>query len=447
MNNINYQPLTDSKDDKLQFEKPCQQISNFINGFPNNQPYSIALFGNWGSGKSTMLNFIEQKLNNKNNIIIRFNPWQVLNDENLASTIFEEIAYVISNNKYVKLKNSLLEYGRKICVPSSKLLTKSYLISNGLDDTTSDAISDISSGVVDSLFSSDSQIPLSKRKANLESELLIWSTKEKKKIVIFVDEIDRLFPKEIVEIFKLIKATISFPSVIFVVAMDKLSVIDSLKSINISRPEEYLSKIFQQKFHLNSNLQLRTLYKELLLPLIETNFTDSKESLKLAIDATVFLKQEKFYYPVDKTKHLEVPQTYSEVYVQLSEYLSIPRSFTNYMAYVISNWNDYYRQLTKSELLNHRDSIAVFLIFTLSYINPELVENKSLGSRTKPEGSDYPLLFKAIRYKLLNLIYEEKRTMIEDKPNSYTISYDDVIIRRAIYTLKRYPDLKVYYDK
>lgn len=449
MNRINFQPLQDFNDDKLGFESQCSEISNFIEVFPNNQPYSIAIFGKWGSGKSTMLNFIENKLNKQNNIIIRFNPWQILNETNLVPTLFEEIAYSIQNKEFLKLKKSLLSYGRKICASSAKIITKSILSTQGVAEETSDPISEVTAKTVDTLFNSDNPEPLSIKKRKLEKELLNWSTKEDKKIIVFIDEIDRLFPSDIIEIFKVIKVAISFPSIIFIVAMDREAVNDSLSSINITKPDEYLSKIFQQRFYINSNYQLRTLFKEMLIPLIDKFPESPKISLLYAIDIIIFLKQELFILPSNPQDDIQnkAKGYYFDVYKEVSLYLSIPRSFVNYISFILTSWVPYYNQLSKKNILNDRDKLTIFIIFTLYYIHPELVENQILGNRSNDERVDYPRIFKEIRYKLFNVLFEQISTPIEGRPGTQRITYDDTIIRSAIYTLKKYPDLKEYFEK
>jgi predicted KAP-like P-loop ATPase len=441
MHRIKFQPLINFNDDKLGFTNQCSNITNFIETFPNDQPYSIALFGSWGSGKSTMLNFIESQLNKERNIIIRFNPWQILNEVNLVPTLFEEISYSIKNKEFVKLKKNLLNYGRKICGSSSKLISSGILRSHGVNEQISDSISEVMSNTVDTIFNSDDPEPISIKKTKLEQELIKWSTKENKKIVVFIDEIDRLFPADIIEIFKVIKVAVSFPSIIFIVAMDREAVNDSLSSLNISRPEEYLSKIFQQKFYINSNFQLRTLFRELLIPLIDIFPDPSKDNLLKSIEAVIFLNEKYLFLP---TKNItdQVQNKAKLIYYEVYITLSIPRMFVNFTSFVLTNWVNYYNQLSEKGVLSDKDNIAVFIIFTLYFIHPELVENHILGSRTNEDRVDYPLLFK----NLFDILFEATQIPVEGQPNTHKLEYNDRIISRAIYTLKKYPDLRQYFD-
>ncbi|APS40623.1 KAP family P-loop NTPase fold protein [Salegentibacter sp. T436] len=439
---MNYLPLTEFEQDKLRFRNTSKSIADFLNKFPNNQPYSIAIYGDWGSGKSTMLNFIEKDLNDKN-LVLRFNPWEILNEENLVPTLFEEIAFAIGTDKYKKLRKKLFEYGRKICTTGTKLASKHFLQNNGVDEDASDTIADFNSEVVDSLFNSNSPKPLSKRKKELEIEIQKWAEEENKKLVIFIDEVDRLFPSEMTEIFKIIKATISFPGVVFVVAMDKNSVIDSLKSVGITRPDEYLIKLFQQRFYIDWNYQLRTLFEEILIPSIQTFDEDPKNSLLRAINACIFQKKENQFYLKESVQFRDTLRTvYYNIYNELRRHLSIPRNFINYSYYIKSNWEEYYSEIKDDKFEETRDDIIIFLILTLAYIEPKYVTTNIIGSRHIPDEikNGISSLTKQIRFNLFNSFFNESRTSSNANPGAYHIHYDDQIIRKTVQVIKRYPD-------
>lgn len=437
---MNHLPLLNLEDDKLSFQETSKSIAEFINDFPNTIPYSIAIYGNWGSGKSTMLNFIEKDLD-ENNVVLRFNPWEILNEENLVPTLFEEIAFAIGQEKYKKLKQTLLDYGRKICTTGAKIASRTLLESQGFDEDSSTAIADLNSGIVDSIFDSNSPKPLSKRKKELEMELQKWAKEENKKLTIIIDEVDRLFPSEIVEIFKIIKATISFPGVIFIVAMDKNSVMDSLRSINITRPDEYLIKLFQQRYYIDSEFQLQTLFKEILNPRIPKLNGNAKKSLQKAINAIIFFdKEDRYYLREDQNYIKDLDFAYNQIYHQLRAFLSIPRSFINYSHFLLSNWEKYYNSIFDDEFNDERDNIILFLFITIAYIDPYMIKFNILGNRHINDKTleNLPNLILTVRVSLLNKIFKSEGTKTES--NTYYEKYNDEIIKKIILKIKQYPD-------
>jgi predicted KAP-like P-loop ATPase len=70
------------------------------------------------------------------------------------------------------------------------------------------------------------------------------------KILVIIDDIDRLAPVEICDLFRTIKATGKFPNVIYLLAFDIDVVVQSLERTFIDNGHDYLEKIVQVPFAL-----------------------------------------------------------------------------------------------------------------------------------------------------------------------------------------------------
>ncbi|MRB19199.1 hypothetical protein GH853_32545, partial [Bacillus thuringiensis] len=70
--------------------------------------------------------------------------------------------------------------------------------------------------VSDSFFD---EKPLSKRKTDLNNILDQTLREDGQKIVVMIDELDRLFPDEVVTVFQMIKSNLDLPGLFFIVAM------------------------------------------------------------------------------------------------------------------------------------------------------------------------------------------------------------------------------------
>ena len=68
--------------------------------------------------------------------------------------------------------------------------------------------------------------------------------KLKKRVFIFIDDIDRLDNEEVFEVLRLIRNSANFPYIIFVVPFDKEYVLHALSQTHIYKPKEYIKKIF-----------------------------------------------------------------------------------------------------------------------------------------------------------------------------------------------------------
>lgn len=71
-----------------------------------------------------------------------------------------------------------------------------------------------------------------------------------KRLIIFIDDLDRLDKDEIVEVIRLIRNTANFSNTIFVVAYDRNYVINALKEHNAFSHTHFLEKIFQLEINL-----------------------------------------------------------------------------------------------------------------------------------------------------------------------------------------------------
>lgn len=64
-------------------------------------------------------------------------------------------------------------------------------------------------------------------------------------IVVFIDDLDRLYENEILEILKLIRNSASFANTIFIVAYDRNYLVSAINRVNSYHPDAYMEKIFQ----------------------------------------------------------------------------------------------------------------------------------------------------------------------------------------------------------
>jgi predicted KAP-like P-loop ATPase len=91
----------DTKQDFLNYSEVAELVADVVRD-PSMRPVTVGVFGTWGTGKSTLLNLIEHRLNPEGNesdfIVVRFDAWlyQGFDDsraalmEVIASTLIEE---------------------------------------------------------------------------------------------------------------------------------------------------------------------------------------------------------------------------------------------------------------------------------------------------------------------------------------------------------------------
>ncbi|MBN7744715.1 hypothetical protein JYA35_19230 [Bacillus velezensis] len=459
----NYLPLTDIDQDKLNFSELSKEIADFINVFPSDIPFSLSINGTWGSGKSTMLNFIERNLNQEKCNIIRFNPWLITNREDLILAVFEEINNQIENT-YAKAKEKLKSYSLKFIPTFLKGITYYESMKHGLEASTSEfianGVSEVSSGLIGGFDK-----PLSVQKKELETELKKVLSEQNKKIVVFIDELDRLFPDEIITVFQMIKAILDLPGILFVVAMDGEVVKNALIDKGIQNPVNYLEKIFQKNYNLFTRLQIRTLTEHYLFSRLDLQ-KECDRSLKTCLDVYImantdlwikeihhdenlFLENCKvdethYDWKLDKiNRSSSINESYWDIFRELSDSLGLnnPRRFGKFAEFLLENWPKLYTKVLKGKVGNHYHHSAFVLLVT-NFFFPEYCLSRYLISKYYLSGDEedsLPKYIKVIRNHF-NLIFPSYYREVEN--GNRKVLKTTNFIETCCHSIISYPDIK-----
>ena len=183
--------------------------------------FAIAINGKWGLGKTSFIDLLKRKIpkNDTEIIEIDFNPWNSNTTNGLIQDFFETVQEKIKLY-HSSISGLLVAYSNKLVALNSNTVSKSIQAS----------VSFITG--FESLSSLFNQINNVLRKIN-------------KKIIVYIDDLDRLDKNEILEIIKLIRTTANFHNTFFIVAYDRDYIIRALKNHNDHNTEHFLEKIFQ----------------------------------------------------------------------------------------------------------------------------------------------------------------------------------------------------------
>lgn len=198
----------------------------------------IAIYGAWGEGKTSVLNLIERELKKSGDIIaIRFNPWRFNDEAHLLQNFFKTLADAIG-----KSPNSYKEkIGRLILNYAAILMPFSFSV----------PFFEITPGEsVKSLGKIMSSVELDELRKRIEKFL----KDENKRVVVIMDDIDRLDRAEIQNIFKLVKLSADFDNTAYILAFDEDMVSSALGerygSGNKESGRNFLEKIVQVPLNL-----------------------------------------------------------------------------------------------------------------------------------------------------------------------------------------------------
>ncbi|MDD3063200.1 MAG: P-loop NTPase fold protein [Massilibacteroides sp.] len=238
-------------------------------------PISIGVFGNWGSGKSSLMLLLEEgikdwiKENKENNQLntkilqVKFNSWQFENYDSTKLTMIESILEALSKDIKSRMdifekaddliaRISLMESGVFILKKIANILPEN--IKNFLPNKAElDKIcgKDKYNNLIDSISKGNTSKFIQEFRSMFEN--LVLDAKYKA-VVVYIDDLDRCDPKRIIDCLEAVKLFVNVKKTAFVIGADeriieyaiKLHYPIEQKKEEISSPfSDYLEKLIQ----------------------------------------------------------------------------------------------------------------------------------------------------------------------------------------------------------
>jgi predicted KAP-like P-loop ATPase len=111
-------PLSDPRNDLLESAPFSKLIARSISRMRPSEGIVMAVNGPWGSGKSTILNFVlyylQHDFTDPNVVVIRFNPWWFPGREDLTRLLISLIRIRLGDKGHEDLKNKLADFSELV---------------------------------------------------------------------------------------------------------------------------------------------------------------------------------------------------------------------------------------------------------------------------------------------------------------------------------------------
>jgi predicted KAP-like P-loop ATPase len=250
-------PVIDPAQDAYGYAPFARRLARAVSETPSPEGLVMAIYGAWGTGKSTLLNFVKHEIaalpEEHRPIVIDFNPWWFEGQQNLAAQFLSQFSARLPHESKVlrEIGDVIAEYADAV----GKLV----------ETTTQLPLLGKLSFVLKLLKRKAKDVPA------LKAEISKALRESGQRFVFVVDDIDRLTPDEVREIFKVVKALADFPNVIYLLAFDRETIVTALEVVHRIDGEAYLEKIVQAPFSLPAidQTRLRTQLQQELGRLID----------------------------------------------------------------------------------------------------------------------------------------------------------------------------------
>ena len=221
-------------------------ISSVIASSPHEWSTRIGLYGKWGDGKTTVLNFLATQQQAAGNVVIRYSPWGVSNEAQVWSDFGKQLRKELSANG--------IKLGRLWRLWFTAKEWKSQLVAllKGVINFAQPALPfPIPKGVVDATAGLIERNFLISKKdvARISRDL------GSRRVVVFIDDLDRTDPIVIPKLLLALRELLDFSKFVFVLAFDRTVVSKSLRQYNAAwgdSGEVFIEKVIDFPFELSA---------------------------------------------------------------------------------------------------------------------------------------------------------------------------------------------------
>ncbi|HYD43816.1 MAG TPA: P-loop NTPase fold protein [Phenylobacterium sp.] len=233
-------------DDRLGFGGFARALAQSIARLAPRDGVVLAVHGPWGSGKTSAVNMAMDALadletEDARTLVARFNPWWFSEQENLTRAFFAEVSAALGSKVSSRVLEGLRGVARR-AAGAKGLIGAGVALVPGLG-----VLKDLAEGGLETLGAlADDERSLDAARRELEEAL----REEGKRILVIIDDIDRLPADEARQIFRLVKSVADLPNVIYLLVFDREIARRALNEAADPNGPEWLEKIVQASFDL-----------------------------------------------------------------------------------------------------------------------------------------------------------------------------------------------------
>lgn len=233
----------------------AERLAEILKSAAGPEPLVIGLYGPWGSGKTSVINLVENALSRKDDdgkagvSVVRFEPWNYLTAEQLLAQFLKEVGGALDKDAHGRRKlcgklrgkrpealNAFAAYSEALLMTAGAAASLAGVPLAGV------AVPAFGNPLTSRLKkSADRAGSVSAKKQRLEEELLKFDGR----VVVIIDDIDRLPNDQVRMVFQLVASLAKLPKINYLLSFDEEVVTRALSEVQKCDGAEYLEKVVQ----------------------------------------------------------------------------------------------------------------------------------------------------------------------------------------------------------
>jgi hypothetical protein len=215
--------ITEEKQDDLGYNDYAKVVSKEISKTYPTKSICIGVNGQWGSGKTSFIHLITGYLKANPTITsFWFNPWESDSLDQIKQDFFNKLLLALPD-KNRSLKDLFLKYADQINALNPNIYTR-----------------------IRSFFTQKKSSYDERYRTNIGEVLKVSG----QRLVVIIDDLDRLDAHELAEVFKIVRNSVNFNNVIFIMAYDRNYIDKTIAGKKVNEDGMFLNKIVQTEISL-----------------------------------------------------------------------------------------------------------------------------------------------------------------------------------------------------
>jgi hypothetical protein len=236
-------------EDRLGFAPMAEILINVIKATP--PPFTIGVFGAWGSGKTTLMNLVRKGLETQGTKAVWFNAWKYDGKEVIWNALMQAIFYRMKSDPDMATDSDFLDRLKdtagRLALFAAKTATR-LIPGNIVKEGDVDAVV----AALKPLSANDEQFEFINKFETTFDGLVKEYVGQNGRLVVFVDDLDRCLPENAVAILEAIKLYMDRTNVMFVLGVEPAVIEEGIRARYRDnkklQAKDYLEKIVQLPF-------------------------------------------------------------------------------------------------------------------------------------------------------------------------------------------------------